>query len=505
MISIRLSENSFWENRAEGYFFLLEENFSISPNLKVIEKDCYPHLSEILKKHKFEGKCGQSFVLSGLRAGELVQFVFVGIGKIDISWDKKLDHLRKAIDKLVKTMKNLEIKSGVLSIPYMHERKDLKISEIVKQIAVSAQIANYEFTAFKADKKEEFSGEIILTNGEKEVLAEEKALIEEFLFQGMTIGKAMNMARHWADTPPNVLTPTVFAKEVEALAKSANLKYSVFGRDKAIELGMGGFACVDAGSDQDGKFIIVEYKSDVKNASLIGLVGKGVTFDSGGISLKPSAGMTGMKYDMCGAAAVMATIKAISEIKPDVDVVVVAPVVENMPSGKSSRQDDIVTFMNGKTAEIKSTDAEGRLILADALCYLQKFYKPTVIIDIATLTKAVEIALGHFYAGLLSRDEKLVKELEIAGQITGDKVWQLPLDDEYKPAIESDFADLSNTGKSTYGAGTITAGLFLENFVDKNIPWAHLDIAGVASDVPGIKGASGAGIRLLVEYILKHQ
>jgi len=212
-----------------------------------------------------------------------------------------------------------------------------------------------------------------------------------------------------------------------------------------------------------------------------------------------------MKFDMSGAAAVIETLSVVAQLKPAINVIGVAPTVENMPSGKASRQDDIITFMNGRTAEINSTDAEGRLILADALCYAEKNYNPDVIIDIATLTGAASFVGGHFYTCLLTGDDQLAEELLKLGQVTGDKVVRLPFDDDFKKAITTPVADLSNTGSPKYGAGTITAAWFLQHFVSKS-RWAHLDIAGTAHDVPGInylgEGATGAGVRLMTEFVM---
>lgn len=268
---------------------------------------------------------------------------------------------------------------------------------------------------------------------------------------------------------------------------------------------MGGFLAVQAGSEFDGQFIELEYKSGVPGAKKIAIVGKGVTFDSGGISLKPSNYMKGMKYDMSGAAAVMATMMAISKLKPAVDVVAFAPMVENMPGGGSCRQDDVITHHNGMTTEIENTDAEGRLILADALSYAEKKHCPDVIIDLATLTGACVVALGHFFSGLMSNDQTLADELIEHGKTSGDWLWQLPLHPFYKNGIKSKIADLSNSGSATYGAGSITAGKFLECFVEKT-PWAHIDIAGTENAIPDSayadKLSSGVGVRLLVEFIL---
>jgi leucyl aminopeptidase len=304
------------------------------------------------------------------------------------------------------------------------------------------------------------------------------------------------------------MTPTALSNEAQMVADQFGLKCTIFGREKAIELNMGGFCAVDAGSDQDGKFAVLEYHSDAKGAPTIALCGKGVTFDTGGINLKPSSGIEGMKFDMSGAASGIAMMSIFAQLKPAVNVIGITPMVENMPSGKATRPDDIIICMNGKSVEIRNTDAEGRLILADALCYAEKMYKPDVIIDIATLTGAVLYGLGHFYTGVMTKDEVLGKTLCAAGQRTGDRAWQLPLDDDYKGANKSDVADVHNNGSSAYYAGTIVGASFLSNFVEKT-PWAHLDIAGTAHDVTGVnyvgKGATGASIRLLTEFVMGYK
>lgn len=482
----------------------LENSLDVA-TLDKVENDFYPNLKEILKKHKFAGKQGQNFVLTAMRDKKLVQFMFVGLGKLNNSWHRQLELLRRSFAGAIDRIKCLSIPSAVLAFP---EAKAFNVdeAELAKQLTIIAMMADYEFTKFKSDKKDaSWSGTLLIQSDSKNY-----EQIEEAVKSGVTIGTAINQARHWADLPGNILTPSELAKEAKKIADEFGLKYTVFGEEKARELGMGGFLCVDVGSDQPGKFVVLEYfnKSDSKNVPTIALVGKGVCFDSGGISLKPSDSMHGMKFDMSGAAAVIATMKILAQLKPNVNVVGITPLVENMPSGKAARQDDIITFMNGKTAEIKSTDAEGRLILADALHYAEKNYNPEVIIDIATLTGACAYSLGHFYSAIMTRDQELCDALSAAGKLTGDKVWQLPLEDDYKDAIKSDVADISNTGSKAYLAGTVTATCFLENFVEK-ARWAHLDIAGTADAVPGVnymgKGASGVGVRLFVEFVMNYK
>lgn len=506
MINLELTKNSFWQAPVEGFVLFLNEKLESATadiNLDHIEKTYYPHLKEILKKHQFEGKKGQSFVLTGMKDGALLQFIFIGIGCSNKSWDRQLELLRRAIGAAVGILKKLSIKKAIIALP---EEKPYNISdtELLKQMAITLHMASYEFITFKSEKKK--------TPWECNLLIAVNPNYDQTgfnnpLHEGNVIGNAINNARHWADLPANILTPTALSQEAEKIASKHDLKCTIFGREKALELGMGGFCAVDAGSDQDGKFVVLEYKSEVKNAPTIALCGKGIIFDTGGINLKPTAGITGMKFDMCGAAAVIALMDIFAQLKPAVNVIGLTPIVENMPSGKASRPDDIITCMNGKTVEIRNTDAEGRLVLSDTLCYAEKFYNPDIIFDIATLTGAVQHALGHFYTAVMTTDNDLADTLFKLGQSTGDRTWPLPLDEDFREAVRSDVADIHNNSSPTYFGGTITGGIFLQNFVEK-ARWAHLDIAGSSHEVPGInymgKGASGAGIRLLAEFVMKH-
>ncbi len=503
MITILPTHKSYWDNLAEAYVFLMTENLKSASDLATldhIDKEYHPNVRDVLKKHLFAGKKGQLFVLTAKHKKSLVQYIFVGIGSLTGQPHDERENLRRGICSAIHTLKRQNLESAVIGLPNL-KPFGVSTAELVKQITIAAIMADYEFSTFKTDKKDKrWTGKLYL-----EIDQKDSKTLTAALNEGIIIGQATSIARGWADLPGNIMTPTELAKQAHDVAKKHGLKYTVFGRDKALELNMGGFCAVDAGSDQDGKFVTIEYKTTTKNAPTIALVGKGVCFDSGGISLKPASSMDGMKFDMSGAAAVIATMSVIAQLKPKVNVVALAPIVENMPSGKASRQDDIITFMNGKTAEIRNTDAEGRLIIADALCYAEKFYNPTIMIDIATLTGACLYSLGHFYTGLMTRDADLGEALKKHGLLTGDKVWQLPLDDDFKEAIKTMVADVANTGSPAYLGGTVTAANFLETFVDK-ARWVHLDIAGTAHDVPGInylgKGATGVGIRLLTEFVM---
>jgi leucyl aminopeptidase len=448
MLIIQTTPKSFWDNDVEGYVFLLEQDFKPTKQMRVIEQ-YYPNVMHVLKRHKFTGKRGQTFALTGMRDKKVIQFLFFGLGKLNEQWNQELERLRRVVGTAIHTLKKREITDAIIKVPSV-KPFGVDRAELVKQMAISALLADYEFTTFKRDKqKYVWQGNLLLA-----VDRMDKA-IKDSLNAGIVIGQATNTIRHIIDLPANVATPTYLSKKAQQIAKEHDLKCTVFGRQKAEKLGMGGFCAVDAGSEQDGKFIILEYETKSKKAPTIALVGKGITFDTGGISLKPPASMKGMKFDMSGAAAVMGAMQAIAQLKPKVNVVGIMPSVENMPSGSALRQDDIITFMNGKTAEIESTDAEGRLILADALCYAQKYYKPDVMLDIATLTGACIIALGHYFTALMTKDEKIRLQLERSGALSGDRVWALPLDDDFKKANHSDVANVSNGSSRAFGGQTI--------------------------------------------------
>ena len=309
----------------------------------------------------------------------------------------------------------------------------------------------------------------------------------------------VKLARDLANRPSNICTPSHLAMQAQQLAKIyKNLKVNIISEANIKKLGMNSLLSVSAGSAEPPKLIILKYRGVKKDKKPIVLVGKGVTFDTGGISIKPAQSMDEMKYDMCGAATVLGTLSAVSEMKLPVNVVGVMPATENMPSGTATKPGDIFTSLSGQTIEVLNTDAEGRLILCDALTYSERF-NPDVVIDIATLTGACVIALGKHATGLLSNHNPLANDLLSAGEYSGDRVWQLPLWEEYQSQLESPFADIANIGGSE--ASTITAACFLSRFT-KKYRWAHLDIAGTAWISGSKKGATGRPVRLLVQYIL---
>ena len=327
---------------------------------------------------------------------------------------------------------------------------------------------------------------------------EEQAAANAGLKSGQAVAAGVELARECANRPGNHCTPTHLADVAKGLAKSHGLKVQVLERKDVEKLGMGSFLSVAQGSDEPLKFIVAQYNGAAKTKAPIVLVGKGITFDTGGISLKPGAEMDEMKFDMGGAASVLGTLRAVAELKPKVNLVGIIPACENMPSGRAVKPGDVVTSMSGQTIEILNTDAEGRLILCDALTYAERF-KPAAVIDIATLTGACVIALGAVRSGLFSADDGLAEELLAAGEATGDLAWRMPLDEEYGEGLKSNFADMGNIAGRAGGA--ITAAKFLHKFTTKQ-RWAHLDIAGTAWKSGAAKGGTGRPVQLLTQYVV---
>jgi leucyl aminopeptidase len=319
---------------------------------------------------------------------------------------------------------------------------------------------------------------------------------------GLALGKAivsgMDLARECANLPGNYATPTFLGEQALAMVKSHGLEVEVLDRRQCEKLGMGSFLSVARGSEEPPKFIVMQYKGAGKKDAPIVLVGKGITFDTGGISLKPGADMDEMKFDMCGAASVLGTLRAVAELGAKVNLVGLIPTCDNMPSGKATKPGDIVTSMSGQTIEILNTDAEGRLILCDALTYAERF-KPAAVVDIATLTGAIVVALGHHNSGLYASDETLAADLLAASKAGIDPAWRMPLDDEYDDALKSNFADMANVGARA--GGSITAAKFLQRYASK-YPWAHLDIAGTSHRSGAQKGATGRPVPLLTHFVL---
>jgi len=377
----------------------------------------------------------------------------------------------------------------------------LKSFHLLEDLITTLQQQHYQFNHYKTNTEPKIVSqyiELFATNINCSIGTTSSFRADE-LNNGQTIGRAINFCKDLGNHPANVCTPTYLAEQAKHIvADNSASKCTILEEETMQQLGMHSLLSVSKGSILKPKLIVIDYQGGDKDDQPIALVGKGVTFDTGGISLKPGARMDEMKYDMCGAATVLAVAKAVIELKLRINLVVVVPAVENMPSDRASKPGDIVKSMNGKTIEILNTDAEGRLILCDAMTYVIKEFQPKTMIDVATLTGACIVALGHHLSGLYSNDDKLRQQLLDAGVAAGDEAWAMPLGDKFSKQLESPFADLANIGGPT--AGSVTAAAFLQEFVE-DVPWAHFDIAGTAWETGGNKGATGRPVALLVRYL----
>ncbi|WGL17525.1 leucyl aminopeptidase [Microbulbifer bruguierae] len=444
-------------------------------------------LTKLLKRGDLESVAGSTLLVPMLDGG-VERVLLVRSGKAPI---KQAD-FRKLATTSAKAVKSFKEATSYLTEVTV---SDASPEWQAQQLALAAGLATYKFTRCHSDAKPNPLAKFTIHAGDKKLL---KA-VQSGTDLGSSQAMGSNIARELGNLPGNICTPSYLANEAKALAKThPKLTTTVLDNKKMEALGMGAFMSVAKGSDEPAAMIAMNYKGGKTGQKPIVLVGKGITFDTGGISLKPGIAMDEMKFDMCGAASVFGVMNALVEMNAPVNVVGVVAAAENMPSGRASKPGDIVTSMSGKTIEILNTDAEGRLVLCDALTWAGKF-KPSVVIDIATLTGACVIALGNHATGLYANQDKLAEDLLAAGENTGDRAWRMPLWDEYQPMLNSNFADMQNIGGRE--AGSVTAACFLARFAEE-YNWAHLDIAGSAWTSGAAKGATGRPVPLLLQYIL---
>lgn len=470
--------------------FIHQEAQLFEKEMKGLNRVFHSRLSPVLETGDFRGKEGSSALIYLGKNFSASRLLLVGLGETKIP---TLEQFRRAAASTAKQAKALKALSVALFLPPLEGDP----TESIVAFAEGAFLSLYRFDKYISKKKNEENGieKIVICTDDPKVAVKGATAIA----QAQIICEATYLARNLANAPGNEIYPETLAKAAKESGERSGYKVTVYDEHDIAELGMGGVMGVSQGSSRPPRFLVLEYGRPSKNTVV--LVGKGVTFDTGGISIKPSSGMSEMKMDMAGAAAVIGTFEAIARLKLPVHLVGLIPAVENMPSGSSIRPGDILRHYNGKTSEVDNTDAEGRLILADALGYAEK-YKPAAVIDLATLTGACVVALGHHATAMMGNDEPLMKKLSAAGKNTYERVWPLPLFDEYEKQIKSDVADVKNVGGKW--AGAITAGWFLKKFIG-NYKWAHLDIAGTAmleenGDYTQ-KGGSGVGVRLLTEFL----
>ena len=462
---------------------------------RLIDEGCGGIITELIDGGDFEGKLYSSCVVytRGLIPGKRI--LIAGLGK---KGEFDLEKLRGVFSKAAQRIRDLNITQVAASLDF--GETECAIGDVARAAAEGALLGLYRFIPYKTLEEDNKGAinELIIVEDSPERLED----IRKGLQTAEIVSQAVYCARDLVSTPSNDMTPSILAERAGSIARGSHLTFETLDEAAMKGLGMNALLGVARGSAEEARLIILKYNGGEKDDRPVVLVGKGITFDSGGISIKPSEKMDEMKSDMAGGAAVTATIKAVADLKLPLNVVAIVPATENLPGGTAYKPGDILKTMSGMTVEVKNTDAEGRLILADALTFAKR-YHPAAIIDIATLTGACVVALGDYLTGMMGTDKDLKEQLSAASHATGEMVWELPLWHEYDELIKSDVADIKNVG--TRAGGTITAALFLKKFVD-DCPWVHLDIAGPAllsTDRPYVpKGASGIGVRLLTQFLI---
>ena len=464
----------------------------LSPVAEQLDKISDGYISSLLRRGDLEGKPGQMLLLHQVPGVLSERVLLVGCGK-----ERELDErqYKQIINKTITTLNETGSMEAVCFLTELHV-KGRDTYWKVRQAVETTKAGLYNFDQCKTNKAEPrrpLRKLVFNVPTRRELTIGEKAIAH-----GLAVAKGVRVCRDVANMPPNVCNPAYLASQARRLADSFdNITTKVIGEQEMAELGMNSYLAVARGSENEAMMAIIEYKGNA-DAKPIVLVGKGLTFDSGGISIKPAEGMDEMKYDMGGAASVLGTMHALAQLQLPINVIGVLAGCENMPGGNAYRPGDILTSMSGQTIEVLNTDAEGRLVLCDALTYVDR-YDPETVIDVATLTGACIIALGHHTTGLLANHNPLAHELLNASEQAGDRAWRLPLFDEYQEQLESPFADMANIGGRP--AGTITAAAFLSRFT-KKYNWAHLDIAGTAWKSGKDKGSTGRPVPLLTQFLL---
>jgi leucyl aminopeptidase len=466
---------------------------ALPPSTQKIDEASKGKISATIKRGDLGEKAGASLLLYDLPGIEAERVLLVSLGKRNEFGDKAF---RDALNGAAQALANGAAKDAVVTLADIEVPGRSSVWRVQEASRLLADGA-YRFNAPRAknnNKKNLGANKIVLLTSEK---VNEK--VKTAVGRGQAIAEGMALAKDLGNLPGNICHPPYLAETARALGKEFGFEVEVLEREGMRKLGMGAALSVGQASAQPCKFIVMRYQGGGKAKPIV-LIGKGVTFDTGGISLKPGANMDEMKFDMCGAASVFGAMKTVARLELPINLVAIIPAVENMPGGNATRPGDVVTSMSGQTIEILNTDAEGRLVLADALTYAQRF-DPSYVIDIATLTGACVIALGNITSGLFANDDELANQLLKSGNDTGDRAWQLPMFDEYQDLLKSNFADMSNLGGRP--AGSITAACFLKRFAN-GFKWAHFDIAGTNAVSGDAKGATGRPVPLLTEFLIGH-
>jgi leucyl aminopeptidase len=429
----------------------------------------------------FEGKAGKVLNAYRVEGVAATRLLLAGVG------DGSAKNIRNAVHAAMGALKSTNARRVLVSFCALPETGP----DAVRAAVLACADAAYLYSTTKSKPSEQKLKQVL-------VAVSSQASVRAGFDKGVGLVKGMALAKEWANRPANHATPTMLAQAARELGKLPKIKVEILGPKDVVKLGMGSFMAVARGSEEPLRFIVLRYDGGAKTEAPVVLIGKGITFDTGGISIKPAAEMDEMKYDMSGAASVLGTFRTLAELQPALNVIGLIPACENMPDGRAVKPGDVVTSMSGQTIEILNTDAEGRLVLCDALTYAERL-KPRAVVDIATLTGACVIALGGVRSGMFSSNDALAQSLSAAGDSSLDLCWRMPLDDEYADGLKTHFADVANVAGRAGGA--ITAAKFLQRFAGK-FPWAHLDIAGTAWKSGAAKGATGRPVPLLVDFLL---
>jgi leucyl aminopeptidase len=464
---------------------------TLPPPTQKIDEAAKGKLSAVIRRGDLDEKAGASLLLHDLPGTEAERVLLVSLGKRDKFGEKAFRDALSGAAKALADSVAREAAVALADIKVPGRSQAWRVQHASRLLADGAY--RFDYPRAKANKKKERGARKVTLLTSEKVNDEVKTAVH----RGRAIAEGMALAKDLGNLPGNICHPPYLADVARALGKEFGLKVEVLEREDMKKLGMGSALSVGQASAQPCKFIVMQYKGGGKAKPIV-LVGKGVTFDTGGISLKPGANMDEMKFDMCGAASVFGAVKTVALMKLPINLVAIIPAVENMPGGNASRPGDVVTSMSGQTIEILNTDAEGRLVLADALTYAERF-DPDVVIDVATLTGACVIALGSITSGLFANDDELAEQLLESGEDTGDRAWRLPMFEEYQDLLKSNFADMSNLGGRP--AGSITAACFLQRFAN-GFKWAHFDIAGTNAVSGDAKGATGRPVPLLTEFLI---
>jgi leucyl aminopeptidase len=469
-------------------------DLNLPKSARELDKESNGSIKKALDMGTFKGAIGDSLIVIMPAGSQIMAVMLIGLGKISEFHEKEAINLGGKIYSEINAHK---IKRAQIIADFTN--KSLSSEKLAASIGLGLALRSYSFDKYRSAEFKKERHEVAAID----ILAENEKDAKKLLADYMHIAAGVSLTKTFVTEPPNKLYPASYAEQIKEELESCGVKVTILGVKELTKLGAGAILGVGQGSIHEPKLVVMEYNGGSAKEKPIAFVGKGVTFDSGGISLKQATGMEDMKYDMAGSATVVGLLKTLALRKAKVNVVGVCGLVENMPGGKAQRPSDVVTSMSGKTIEVLNTDAEGRLVLADALWYCQDKFKPKFMIDLATLTGAIVISLGVHKAGLFSNDDELAEKLFKAGEKVAEPLWRLPMGKEYDDSMKSEIADIANMSDGK-GAGSICAAGFLKKFIN-DVPWAHLDIAGVAWNKKGtdisVKGATAFGVRLLNQLI----